>query len=170
MSRIFRVDVGATSQDNRLFREALCWRLRSGSPLRGLPLATEKISSSHFTDGSKAEFFTGFSRTLAPPRCTHRKNDSSGLPEVHPVMKASQHQAIECSRAGLTSKIVALVDALCNLLRFLPLPEQAPDTICDAQPISVAIDKLPPNGSHCAHRRSIPSAPDVRAFRVNICS
>ena len=38
-----------------------------------------------------------------------------------------QHQAIGRSRGGLTTKIVALVDGLGNMLRFLILPGQAHD-------------------------------------------
>src|SRR5258708_13295785 len=41
--------------------------------------------------------------------------------------KATQSQAIGKSRAGLTTKILALVDALGNLVRFVLLPGQRHD-------------------------------------------
>ena len=41
--------------------------------------------------------------------------------------KGGQNQAIRRSRGGLTTKIVALVDALGNLVRFVLLPGQAHD-------------------------------------------
>ena len=41
--------------------------------------------------------------------------------------RGTQRQAIGRSRGGLTTKIVALVDALGNLVRFLLLPAQAHD-------------------------------------------
>ena len=41
----------------------------------------------------------------------------------------TQGQAIGRSRGGLTTKIVALVDALGNLVRFVLLPGQRHDTI-----------------------------------------
>lgn len=41
--------------------------------------------------------------------------------------RGTQYQAIGRSRGGLTTKIVALVDALGNLVRFLLLPGQAHD-------------------------------------------
>ena len=45
----------------------------------------------------------------------------------HLAQKGTQAQAIRRSRGGLTTKIVALVDALGNLVRFLLLPGQAHD-------------------------------------------
>src|SRR3978361_1859024 len=41
----------------------------------------------------------------------------------------TEHQAIGRSRGGLTTKIVALVDALGNLVRFVLLPGQTHDLI-----------------------------------------
>ncbi|SOE19031.1 transposase [Hoeflea halophila] len=45
----------------------------------------------------------------------------------HLAQKGAQAQAIGRSRGGLTTKIVALVDALGNLVRFLLLPGHAHD-------------------------------------------
>ena len=46
-----------------------------------------------------------------------------------PAQGGTQNQAIGRSRGGLTTKIVALVDALGNLTRFLLLPGQRHDSI-----------------------------------------
>ena len=43
------------------------------------------------------------------------------------AQKGAQAHAIGCFRGGLTTKIVALVDALGNLVRFLLLPGQTHD-------------------------------------------
>ena len=56
---------------------------------------------------------------------THRRHYRSGPSECDRRKKGTQHQAIGRSRGGLTTKIVALVDALGNLVKFLLLPGQA---------------------------------------------
>ncbi len=43
------------------------------------------------------------------------------------ALKGAQNQAIGRSKGGLTTKIVALVDALGNLVRFVLLPGQRHD-------------------------------------------
>ena len=57
----------------------------------------------------------------------HRRHYRSGPSEGDRRKKGTQHQAIGRSRGGLTTKIVALVDALGNLVKFLLLPGQAHD-------------------------------------------
>ena len=53
--------------------------------------------------------------------------------------KGTQNQAIGRSRGGLTTKIVALVDGLGNLARFVLLPGQRHDSagVCYPRPKSV---------------------------------
>jgi hypothetical protein len=46
-----------------------------------------------------------------------------------PAQGGTQNQAVGRSRGGLTTKIVALVDALGNLARFVLLPGQRQDSI-----------------------------------------
>ncbi len=48
---------------------------------------------------------------------------------MEPAQKETRNQAIGKSRAGLTTKIAALVDALGNLVRFVLLPGQRHDII-----------------------------------------
>ena len=59
--------------------------------------------------------------------CYHWWHYRPGPPEGDRLKRGTQHQAIGRSRGGLTTKIVALVDALGNLVRFLLLPGQAHD-------------------------------------------
>src|SRR5258708_26536158 len=48
---------------------------------------------------------------------------------MEPAQRGTQNQAIGKSRGGLTTKIVALVDALGNLARFVLLPGQRHDSV-----------------------------------------
>jgi transposase len=59
----------------------------------------------------------------------HRRNDRQGPPARRRRKRGTQNQAIGRSRGGLTSKVVALVDALGNLARFVLLPGQRHDGI-----------------------------------------
>ena len=55
------------------------------------------------------------------------------------AQKGTQNQAIGRSRGGLTTKIVALVDALGNLARFVLLPGQRHDSI-GVEPLITGVD------------------------------
>ena len=55
----------------------------------------------------------------------HRRRHCPGSPESRWGKRGTQRQSIGRSRGGLTTKIVALVDALGNLVRFLLLPGQS---------------------------------------------
>jgi hypothetical protein len=46
-----------------------------------------------------------------------------------PLANTNQNQAIDRSKGGMTTKILALIDALGNLARFVPLPGQRFDTV-----------------------------------------
>ena len=63
-----------------------------------------------------------------------RRHDRHRPPEGERGEGGSQRQAIGRSRGGLTTKIVALVDALGNLVRFVLLPGQRHDTV-DVAPL-----------------------------------
>ena len=54
---------------------------------------------------------------------------SSGCTSVVPARRGTRNQAIGRSRGGLTTKIVALVDALGNLVRFILLSGQQHDGV-----------------------------------------
>jgi hypothetical protein len=57
---------------------------------------------------------------------------SSGSTSTALAQGGTQNQAIGRSRGGLTTKIVALVDALGNLARFILLPGQRHDSTASA--------------------------------------
>src|SRR5215207_933759 len=62
---------------------------------------------------------------IRPDRRHHRHRP----PEGEWRKRGTQNQAIGRSRGGLTTKIVALADALGNLVRFVLLPGQRHDTV-----------------------------------------
>jgi transposase len=69
----------------------------------------------------------------------HRRHHRPGPPAGHRRKGGTQNQAIGRSRGGLTTKIVALVDALGNLARFVLLPGQRHDSI-GVEPLLADID------------------------------
>jgi len=69
----------------------------------------------------------------------HRWHDRPGPPAWHRRKGGTQNQAIGRSRGGLTTKIVALVDALGNLARFALLPGQRHDSL-GVEPLIKDID------------------------------
>jgi transposase len=64
---------------------------------------------------------------------------SSRFTGTAPAQKGDSNQAIGRSRGGLTTKIVALVDALGNLARFVLLPGQRHDST-GVEPLITGVD------------------------------
>ena len=132
-------DRGVTAGDNRLFLEAVklsCGRCAPAPPGQIYPLASESgtASSAASAPGPAAVCFRGYSRPsgaiLIWSTCSSTAPHCPGLPgpgspESRWGKRGTQRQSIGRSRGGLTTKIVALVDALGNLLRFLLLPGQS---------------------------------------------
>ena len=126
-------DPGATCRNNRRFMEAIVWRVRAGVPWRDLPKEFGKWNTvfKRFRRWAKAGIFESLFNALNDdPDLEYILIDGT-IVQAH--QKASgarreiQPQAIGRSRGGLTTKIVALVDALGNIFRFLLLPGQAHD-------------------------------------------
>ena len=69
----------------------------------------------------------------------HRWHGRQGSSACHRRKRGTQNQAIGKSRGGLTTKIVALVDALGYLAPFALLPGQRHDSI-GAEPLITAVD------------------------------
>ncbi|MCP4099744.1 MAG: IS5 family transposase [Planctomycetaceae bacterium] len=128
-------DCGVTAADNRLFVESILWRVRTGAPWRDLPEIFGNWNSvfRRFRRWAERGIFERLFEVLSDqPDFEYAMIDGT-IVSVH--QKASgakggpQNQAIGCSRGGLSSKIVALVDALGNLVRFVLLPGQRHDMI-----------------------------------------
>src|SRR5262245_5810794 len=68
-----------------------------------------------------------------------RRHTHPGPPAWHRRKRGTQNQAIGRSRGGLTTKIMALVDALGQLVRFLLLPGQRHDSI-SVEPLITGLD------------------------------
>ncbi len=82
--------------------------------------------------GAKGRIRRAFQGLIRRPRFLiryRRRPYCSGPPAWSRGKRGNQNQAIGRSRGSLTAKIVALVDALGNLVRFLLLPGQWHDTI-----------------------------------------
>jgi transposase len=128
-------DPGRTGGDTRLFTEAVLWIARTGSPWRDLPTLFGKWNTvfKRFRDWVKADVFQRmFDAVSDEPDMEYAMVDAT-IVRVHRhgqgAKGGTQSQAIGKSRGGLTTKILALTDALGNLVRFELLPGQRYDTI-----------------------------------------
>ncbi len=128
-------DPGCTGEDARLFVEAVLWIARTGSPWRDLPPSFGNWNTvfKRFRDWVKADVFKRmFDAVSDEPDMEYAMVDAT-IVRVHPPRvgrkRGTQGQAIGKSRGGLTTKILALTDALGNLVRFVLLPGQRYDTI-----------------------------------------
>jgi transposase len=138
-----------SAANNRLFLEAVLWMARAGAPWRDLPNQFGNWNSTfkRFRRWAKKGVFESLFKVLSgdpdfgirPDRRNHRPRPSAW----DGCKRGTQNQAIGRSRGGLTTKIVALVDALGNLARFVLLPGQRHDSI-GAAPLldGIEIDAL----------------------------
>jgi hypothetical protein len=96
-----------------------------------LPLAAGTARSGGFVAGSRQAYLRGFLKAMScDPNFEYALIDGI-IVQVHQkatgAKGGTQSQATGRSRGGLTTKVVALVDALGNLMRLLLLPGQAHD-------------------------------------------
>jgi transposase len=128
-------DRGVTAKDNRLFLEAVLWRARAGLPWRDLPVEFGNWNSvfTRFRRWVRREVFERIFRVLSgEPDFEYAMIDGtiiSAHQKASGAKGGAENNAIGRSRGGLTTKIVALVDALANLVRFVLLPGQRHDIV-----------------------------------------
>ncbi|MEZ5896183.1 MAG: IS5 family transposase [Parvularculaceae bacterium] len=128
-------DPGRSGKDNRLFLEAVLWIARTDSPWRDLPASFGKWNTvfKRFRDWVKADVFKRlFDAVSDDPDMEYAMIDATIVPvhrHGHGAKGGPQSQAIGKSKGGWTTKIVALTDALGNLVRFELLPGNRYDTV-----------------------------------------
>ncbi|WP_456648181.1 MULTISPECIES: IS5 family transposase [unclassified Bradyrhizobium] len=128
-------DPGRSGKDNRLFVEAVLWIARTGSPWRDLPAMFGHWNSTftRFRDWVKADVWKRLFEAISDdPDMEYAMVDAT-IVKVHRhglgAKGGPQSQAIGRSKGGMTTKILALTDALGNLVRFVLLPGQRFDTV-----------------------------------------
>ncbi|MDX8468143.1 IS5 family transposase [Mesorhizobium sp. VK23B] len=138
-------DPGRSGKDNRLFIEAVLWIARTGSPWRDLPAHFGNWSTAfrRFSDWRKADVFVKlFEACSDEPDMEYAMIDAT-IVKVHRHGQGAkggpQSQAIGRSKGGMTTKILALTDALGNLVRFHLMPGHRFDTV-GVEPLLQGVD------------------------------
>ncbi|MDE8347198.1 MAG: IS5 family transposase [Acidocella sp.] len=128
-------DPGRSGTDNRLFLEAVLWIARTGSPWRDLPPFFGKWNTvfKRYSDWVKADVFQRlFEAVSDDPDMEYAMIDGTVV-KVHRHGQGAkggpQNQAIGRTVSGLATKILALTDALGNLVHFVLMPGQNYDTV-----------------------------------------
>jgi transposase len=128
-------DLGRSGADNRLFVEAVLWIVRVGAPWRDLPKSFGNWNSvfQRFRRWAKSDVFDKIFEAFSEDSDFEYVIVDGTIVRVHQhgtgAKRGTYNQAIGRSRGGLTTKIVALVDALGNLVRFVLLPGQQHDSV-----------------------------------------
>ena len=132
-------DRGPTA-DNRLFIEAVLWIARIGSPWQDLPKEFSKWNSvfQRYRRWGKAGRFARIFEEISGEADMEYAIIDGSIVKVHRhgqgCKRGTLNQAIGKSKGSMTTKILALVDALGNLVGLCLLPEQRHD-ICGVEPL-----------------------------------
>ncbi|QQP91224.1 IS5 family transposase [Skermanella sp. TT6] len=128
-------DPGRSGANNRRFVEAVLWIARVRAPWRDLPEGYGNWNSvfQRFRRWAKGGVFEKIFGALSADADFEYVIVDGSIVRVHQhgtgAKWGPRKQAIGRSRGGLTTKIVALVDALGNLVRFVLLPGQRHDSV-----------------------------------------
>ena len=127
-------DPGRSGANNRRFVEAVLWIVRIGAPWRDPPENFGNWNSifQRFRRWVRSGVFDQLFEALSADADFEYVIVDGTIVRVHQhgsgARGGTKTQAIGRSRGGLTTKIVALVDALGNLVRFVLLPGQRHDS------------------------------------------
>src|SRR4051812_13174858 len=127
-------DPGRSAADNRLFLEAVLWIVRVGAPWRDLPESFGNWNSvfQRFRRWAKNGIFDQIFAALSDDADFEYVIVDGTIVRVHQHGTGARGDAKSGHRAfprWLDDKIVALVDALGNLVRFVLLPGQRHDSV-----------------------------------------
>src|SRR5262245_10696208 len=127
-------------------------------------------------DGRSGEYLRSFLRLCPTSQTSNTLSSmvrSSRSTGTQPAQKGTLNQAIGSSRGGLTTKIVALADALGNLVRFVLLPGGRHDSlgverlITDIEFAALIADKAFDNNAIRA--RSEEHTSELQSLRHLVC-
>jgi len=135
-------DPGRNGSNYRLFLEAVLWIVRTGNPWRDLPAMFGNWNTAfrRFRDWREADVFKRiFDAVSEEPDMEYAMADAA-IVKVHRhgqgAKGGTESQAIGRTKGGMTTKILALTDALDNLVRFELLPGNRCNTIGGAAVIN----------------------------------